>query len=271
MFSGIGYAPIIKENDTQKLEKILHEEADLIKISAFNRINQLSNGPNANQKKFILLKLEGIIELIKYYGVAYNCPMVKFTFAQGLYYVYRCRQIHGKDRGDCLLKYVRLLESFIFSHKVEENRIMRYWFKKTKEEAEIYFKNDPRIQYVDARIACEIKLTQENKNIFLKAALKLIMGDSKHIPDCVSELNKYENQIEIVGSFPAEYRYLLARAYSHAGKEEETLKNLLLARDEVVKDSKTRHVNNKVQQYLEKQYTRFSGNKKLDLIQQLIK
>lgn len=33
---------------------------------------------------------------------------------------------------------------------------MRYWFKKTKEEAEIYFKNDPRIQFVDARIACEV-------------------------------------------------------------------------------------------------------------------
>ncbi|KAF0771521.1 Uncharacterized protein FWK35_00000296, partial [Aphis craccivora] len=144
-----------KEDDPQELEKILHNEADLIKISAFKRINQLSNGSYNNQKKFILLKLEGTIELIKYYGVSYNCPMVKFTFAQGLYYVHRCQKIYGKDRGNCLLMKIRLLESFIFSHKVEENRIMRYWFKKTKEEAEIYFKNDPRIQFVEARIACE--------------------------------------------------------------------------------------------------------------------
>jgi len=64
------------------------------------------------------------------------------------------------------------------------------------------------------------------------------MGDGKHISDCASELMKYEDQIELVGSFPAEYRYLLARAYFHAGKEQDAINNLLLARGEVVKDSK---------------------------------
>lgn len=64
------------------------------------------------------------------------------------------------------------------------------------------------------------------------------MGSGKQINNCVAELRNYENLIEMVGSFPAEYRYLLARAYSHAGNNHEAIRQLLIARNEVVKDSK---------------------------------
>lgn len=33
---------------------------------------------------------------------------------------------------------------------------MKYWFKKTKEEAQKYLKDDITLQYIDARIACEV-------------------------------------------------------------------------------------------------------------------
>jgi len=39
--------------------------------------------PRGIKKKYILAKLQATVELIRYYGVAYICPMVKFTFAQG--------------------------------------------------------------------------------------------------------------------------------------------------------------------------------------------
>ncbi|XP_027838687.2 uncharacterized protein LOC114120835 [Aphis gossypii] len=268
-FKAIGYAPTIKENNTEELERMLLNEADLIKISAFNRINQLSK-TTANKKNLILLKLEGTIELIKYYGVAYNCPMVKITFAQGLYYVYRCRILHGKDLGECLLKKIRLIEAFIFSSKIQQNRLMRYWFRKTKEEAAKHIKDNQNLilKFVDTRIACEAKLGQENKNTLLKAGLRLFTGSGK-ITDCVSELKKYENAIETVGSFPAEYRYLLARAYSHVNRGQDAIDQLLLAREKLVKDSKTRYANKKVQQYFEKQFTRLPDQKKMDLIRKL--
>ncbi|KAE9534311.1 hypothetical protein AGLY_008401 [Aphis glycines] len=269
-FKVVGYAPTIKENDTEKLEKMLLNEADLIKISAFNTINKLSKNSTANKKKFILLKLEGTIELIKYYGVVYNYPMVKITFAQGLNYVYQCRKLYEKNLGECLLKKIRLIESFIFSSKIEENRLMMYWFNKTKKEAEKYIKDDQKqiLKFVDVRIACEAKLTQGNNNKLLNAGLKTLINMGR-VTDCINELKKYENAIETVGSFPAEYRYLLARAYFHVRKEQEAIKQLLLARKEVVKDSKTRYVNKKVQQYFEKQFTRLPDTKKMDLIRDL--
>jgi len=35
------------------------------------------------KKKLILAKLQGTIELVKYYGTTWNCPKSKWTLAQG--------------------------------------------------------------------------------------------------------------------------------------------------------------------------------------------
>uniref|UniRef100_A0A2S2P7K2 Uncharacterized protein n=2 Tax=Schizaphis graminum TaxID=13262 RepID=A0A2S2P7K2_SCHGA len=139
---------------------------------------------------------------------------------------------------------------------------MRYWLKKTIKEAEKYLGEDKTIKFIDTRIACEIKLMQENKNILLKTALKLYTGSTKKGQDCVAELKPFEHHIREVGSFHAEYYYLLARAYAHQGNNEETLKYLHTARRGAVLDSKTRYVNKKVQEYYEKIYIRmYTKNK----------
>jgi len=39
---------------------------------------------------------------------------------------------------------------------------MRYWFRKTKEEADNYIKDNRTLQFVDARIECEV-----NNNILI--------------------------------------------------------------------------------------------------------
>ncbi|XP_060838580.1 uncharacterized protein LOC132920309 isoform X2 [Rhopalosiphum padi] len=220
------------------------------------------NGNIEHKKSLILAKLQATIELIKYYGTVYNCPKVKFTFAQGLYYAHNCQKLLKENPGECLRKKIQLLESFSFSHKIEENRIMRYWIRKSTKEAEKYLGDDKTLKYIETRISCEIKLIQENKNILLKTALRLYAGSAKKGLDCVAELKPFENHIKEIGSFTGEFHYLLARAYSHQGNNEETMKHLLIARKADVVDSKTRYVNKKVQEYYEKIYTRLNAKKK---------
>ncbi|XP_026804612.1 uncharacterized protein LOC113548122 [Rhopalosiphum maidis] len=260
----VGFVPAVNENDVSKLLYLISNDADLIKIGAFNKLNKLSKRVKLleNKKLIILAQLQATIELIKYYGIKYNCPKVKFTFAQGLYYAHKCQKLLKENPGECLKKKTQLLESFAFSHKVEQNRIMKYWIKKTIKEAEIYLGEDKTLQFIDTRIACEIKLIQENKNIILKTTLKLYGGSAKKGLDCVAELKPFEHHIKEIGSFPGEFHYLLARAYSQQGNNEETIKHLLIARKADVVDSKTRYVNKKVQEYYEKIYTRMNAKNK---------
>ncbi|XP_025195458.1 uncharacterized protein LOC112594720 [Melanaphis sacchari] len=260
----VGFAPAIKDNvSVPDLLKFMSDDADLVKIAAFNRINKMFDKSKSfeDKKELILAKIQGTIELIKYYGLKYNCPKVKFTLAQGLYYVHICHQYHKKDPGDCFKKKAMLFEAFIFTHKTEDTRLMRYWIKKTMNNAKTHLKNkdDDTIEFIETRIACELKLLHESKNIFLKAALKLYTGSNK-IKDCATKLKKFESKIKQVGSFPGEYHYLLARAYSHQKKYKEAFEHLKEARTSKVLDSKTRYANKKAHDYYEKLFIRLYTN-----------
>ncbi|XP_022183484.1 uncharacterized protein LOC111043016 [Myzus persicae] len=260
----IGLAPFVKEDEFKKLEDLILHEADLIKIGAFRQLNKMSNIATTDdkKKKFILAKLRATIELIKYYGVVWNCPMVKFTFVQGLYYAHGCQKLFKENPGQCLEKKMQLYTAFIFSHKIEVNRLTRLFLNKTSKEVERHMgKENKTLKYTDIKIACEVKLAQENKNILLKTAMKMFMGSSKNY-DCATELLPFENDLTEIGSYSGEFHYLVARAYGHQKNYKLAVDHLRKARQTPVFDSKTRETNKKVQAYYEKMYTRLNANVK---------
>ncbi|XP_060834148.1 uncharacterized protein LOC132917427 isoform X2 [Rhopalosiphum padi] len=256
----IGFVPIIKENDIHKLLELVLNEADLIKIEALKKLCKLSyrNLSEKSKKDLINAKLQATIELIKYYSVIYNWPKVNITFHQGLFYAYCCQKIYNDNPGECFKRKTQLLESFIFRHKIEINRGMRRWLNKTSKEAEKYLKDDKTLQFIKTKIACKIKLMQENKNKLAKAAMKFYMGGTNKDKtyNCVTDLKVFEKDIKEIGSYPGEYHYLLAKAYESQGDDESALKHLRIARKAEVVDTKTRNINKKVQDYYEKIYTR---------------
>ncbi|XP_022183490.1 uncharacterized protein LOC111043020 [Myzus persicae] len=262
----IGFAPIVKEDKIEGLLTLIAKEPDLIKIGAFRKLNKLdSSATTVDSKKILILaKIQGTIELIKYYGVAYNCPKVKFTFAQGLYYVYVCKKLHGENSGDCLRKKVQLIAAFMFSHKVEVNRFVRFFLNRTKKQAENLIPGDRTIKFIDTKIACEIKFAQDNKNGLLRAAMQLYMGTSRKDKNfnCVTELKQFEGELANIDSFAAEFHYLVAKAYGSQNNFASAMEHLIKVREEDVVDSKTREINRKAQLYYEKMYTRFNGSTK---------
>lgn len=86
----------------------------------------------------------------------------------------------------------------------------------------------------------QIKFSQDNKNIFLRTALKLYMGTSKKDKNfnCVKELLSFQDDLEEIDSYPSEIHYLLARAYGLQNKNSLALDHLRKARKETVVDSK---------------------------------
>jgi len=63
---------------------------------------------------------------------------------------------------------MQLYTAFIFSHKIEVNRVTRFFLNKTTKEAEKYLsKNDRTLKFINAKITCEVnnKLTISNYSI----------------------------------------------------------------------------------------------------------
>ncbi|XP_050057559.1 uncharacterized protein LOC114124271 isoform X2 [Aphis gossypii] len=257
----IGFAPIVKDlNDIHKLLDLVLNEADLIKIGAFRKLNMLpfSALNEEGKKDLISAKIQATTELIKYSSVKLNWPKVNIIFQQGLFYAYWCGKIFKDSPGECFKRKTQLLETFIFRHKFEINRGMRRWLVKTSKEAENYLENDKTLQFINTKIACKIKLLQENKPILIKLAMKLCMGGTKKNKafNCVTELKPFEKHLKEVGSYTGEYHYLLAKAYAHQDDDLSALEHLRIALEAHVLDTKTRNINKKVQHYYEKIYIR---------------
>jgi len=52
---------------------------------------------------------------------------------------------------------MHLYTAFIFSHKIEVNRITRFFLNKTTKEAKTHLsKDDKTLKFIDAKIACEV-------------------------------------------------------------------------------------------------------------------
>ncbi|XP_001952019.2 uncharacterized protein LOC100163961 [Acyrthosiphon pisum] len=256
----VGYAPILKESNSDELLKLISNSADLIKIGAFRKLNKLSASATTEESKKILIlaKLQATVELVKYYGTTWNCPKVKWTFAQGMYYAHSCIKLYGEDnQGECLRKKIQLFTAFMFTYKLETNRFIRFFLKRMNKQADIYLPKDKTIRFINTKIACQLKFTQDNKNLLTRAAMKLYMGSSNKDKnyDCVKELLPFENDVKEIDSYPGEIHYLIAKAYGYQNNYPSAIEHLRKARKAEVVDSKTRETNKKVQTYYEKLYT----------------
>ncbi|XP_060871257.1 uncharacterized protein LOC132945503 [Metopolophium dirhodum] len=265
----IGFAPIVKENNIEELLKLISDEADLIKIGAFRKLNKLSGTATTEEKKkkLVLAKLQATIELVKYYGTTWNCPKVKWTLAQGMYYAHSCVKLFGEDKqGECLRKKIQLFTAFMFTYKLEINRFTKFFLNRMNAQANKYLPGDKTLKFINTKTACEMKFFQDNKNIFLRTAMKLYMGSSNKNKNynCVNELLPFEDDAKEVGSYPGEIHYLIAKAYGYQNNYSKALEHLRKARKTDVVDAKTRETNKKVQAYYEKIYTRINaiGNSK---------
>ncbi|KAL4096483.1 hypothetical protein QTP88_021429 [Uroleucon formosanum] len=256
----VGFAPIVKENDVDKLLDLLANEADLIKLGVYRKLSKLYSSATTweSKKKLILAKIQATIELVKYYGVSRNCPKAKLIAAQGMYYVHICKKLFGEEKqGECLKKQIQLYTAFVFAFRIEINRFLRFFLNRTKRKVDKYLPDDKAIKFLDTKVACELKFLQDNKNIFLRTAMKLYMSTSKRNRfNCVKELLSFQDNLKEIDSYPSEIHYLLARAYGLQNNNALALDHLRKARNEKVVDSKTRKTNIKVQAYYEKIYTR---------------
>lgn len=85
----------------------------------------------------------------------------------------------------------------------------------------------------------QLKFLQDNKNIFLRTAMKLYMSTSKRNRfNCVKELLSFQDNLKEIDSYPSEIHYLLARAYGLQNNNALALDHLRKARNEKVVDSK---------------------------------
>lgn len=81
---------------------------------------------------------------------------------------------------------------------------------------------------------------QDNKNIFIKTAMKLYMGSSNKDKNynCVNELLPFENDVKEIDSYPGEIQYLIAKAYGYQNNYPLALEHLRKARKAEVVDAK---------------------------------
>jgi len=81
---------------------------------------------------------------------------------------------------------------------------------------------------------------QDNKNIFIKTAMKLYMGSSNKDKNynCVKELLPFENDVKEIDSYPGEIHYLIAKAYGYQNNYPLALDHLRKARKAEVVDAK---------------------------------
>lgn len=89
----------------------------------------------------------------------------------------------------------------------------------------------------------------ENKHEYVKKVMELYMGGTKTEIgfDCITELEKYQNDLYEVGSFPGEYHYLLSRAYESKGDVDKALDHAFAARKGHVIDQKVIIINKLLQ------------------------
>ncbi|KAL5242373.1 hypothetical protein ACI65C_009783 [Semiaphis heraclei] len=249
-------------NDYNRLLDLLSNEADLIKIGAFKKLNRMFNSATNNEvkKKLVLAKLQATVELVRYYGAVGNWPMTKYTFGQGLFIAHECARLQKDNAGECLKKKTQLYIAAILCNGREINRIARFYLNKSAKDTNKYLgKGDITLHFLDIKMSCEVKLSQENRNIIIKTAKKMYMGGYSNY-DCVRALIPFESHIKEIDSYPGEYHYLIARAYVQQGNNELALDHLRKARQAPVVDAKTRETNKKVQAFYEKTYTRMNAN-----------
>lgn len=83
-----------------------------------------------------------------------------------------------------------------------------------------------------------MKFSQDDKNIFLRTAMKLYMGTSNKSLNCVNELLSFENDVKEIDSYPGEIHYLIAKAYGYQKNYPLAIDHLHKARKAEVVDAK---------------------------------
>lgn len=80
----------------------------------------------------------------------------------------------------------------------------------------------------------------QNRSAYVKKVKELYIGNTDDVThfDCITELEKFRDEIYDVGSYKGEYYYLLSRAYEKLGKNLKALESLKEARKGHVLDAK---------------------------------
>ncbi|VVC24638.1 Tetratricopeptide-like helical domain [Cinara cedri] len=256
----IGFTPKLKEYDITKLLDLILNDADLVKMAAYNKLFYLykkqANTTSDETKKLIAVAMiRSTTELIKYYSVVFNYIKVKIALADGLEYAKKCSKIKNAE-AECNKWKTMLIEAYVYRHKFAIDRISVQKFKEAYARAKKTNPDDKMINFLGTKVSCEVKLMEGNKKNALRNLDMWFKGinNSDQKFDCITELLKYENEIEIVGSYPGEYYYLLGRAYAKQKNNQKALECLVKARQGPIVCQKTRSKNKKVQELYEKLY-----------------
>jgi len=157
----LGFTKKHTEQDLEKLLYIVKNEADLMKLSAYNSIYSMyKKAIKEDEPKLLDALLQAIREIVKYYLVTFNIHNAEIAFAEGFYYVHKCFKLNAENEEMkylCHKRKVLLKETILIDKTLGFSYIVKKCFDKAYEKAFKYNKNDIELQYTDTKIKFTIK------------------------------------------------------------------------------------------------------------------
>ncbi|XP_025423385.1 uncharacterized protein LOC112692807 isoform X2 [Sipha flava] len=260
MFTGPKLAPAYRTNDIDKLVQYIMNEADVIKIAAYNRLKELYRNKSRNeQMNYLVPFMQSAIEVVKSHGANNSLMGIKHTYLDAIYYTYKCLkgEKNAKERARCYKWRALFLAACFFSNKIKQCFFIRHSFNSAYREAIKIYTDDKMLKYARIKIACKVKLAVQGRNIISKSLISLYLGSTSKQQqlDCPSRLLEFEESIRNYESYTEEFYYLVGQSFAKNGYKEKALEYFKKGRKFPIIDQKGRYISQQLQKSIENIYT----------------